>query len=219
MTLPRSSSTDPYELAVAHLKRGEYTEAVAAFTEAIVREPDAPNAYVGRALAYRSLGEESRALQDEQVARELGGPERTTWDRVVNRASRRWRGDLRDPDWRQTDPLSHQAVLLCLLNAQILNGGLYQWIGNGYGEWVDDVIKAAREVGTDASRAVAAVLEDVARHLQVAPGVVRWGLEEIAVPEDDLGWLWLCEQRYHEVQSQFVQDVEEWLETRAGLRR
>jgi hypothetical protein len=33
----------------------------------------APNAYAGRALAYRSLGKEDSALADEQTVRDLGG--------------------------------------------------------------------------------------------------------------------------------------------------
>src|SRR5215471_9251487 len=82
VTSPLASGT-PYERGVAHLKRSEYAQAVAAFTEAIGLEPEAPNAYVGRALAHRSLGDEAAALQDEQAARNLGGPERSTWDRIV----------------------------------------------------------------------------------------------------------------------------------------
>src|SRR5262249_30221688 len=154
------SPPGPYDRGVDHLKRAEYAQAIAAFTEAIRLEPDAPNAYVGRALAYRSLGDDSRALDDEQAAQQLGGAERTTWDRLVNRAYRRWHGDLDNPDWRRTDPLSRKATLLHLLTTQIFNGGLGQWIANGYGEWIDDVIEAAEEVGTAAAREVAAILEE-----------------------------------------------------------
>jgi hypothetical protein len=58
---------------MAHLKRGDYDRAVVAFTEAIRLKPTAANAYAGRALAYRSLDDEARALRDEQTVRDLGG--------------------------------------------------------------------------------------------------------------------------------------------------
>ena len=60
---PPPSPPGPYDRGVDHLKRAEYAQAIAAFTEAIRLEPDAPNAYVGRALAHRSLGDEARAVR------------------------------------------------------------------------------------------------------------------------------------------------------------
>ncbi len=143
----------------------------------IVRlDPDAPNAYIGRATARRSLGDEAGALDDERTARELGGPERSAWDRLANRSIRRWRGELDDPAWRATDPLSRQAVLLRQLNGQVLNGGLHQWISNGYAAWVDDVAESAGAVGTPpcGPSPVEAIVPD---------GPQTWHPEEI--PEDD----------------------------------
>src|SRR5262245_56436940 len=139
MTSPQPPAT-PYERGMAHLKRGQYAEAVAEFTEAIRADADAPNAYVGRALAHRSLGEDAAAQRDEQAARKLGGPEATAWDRLVNRAYQRLKGDLshasRNEFYRRLEPLQRQAVLLWELNSQILNGGMPQWVANGYGAWV-----------------------------------------------------------------------------------
>src|SRR5262245_54479152 len=63
----------PYEQGMAHLKRGEYDRAVTAFTEAIRLKPKGANAYAARALAYRSLDDETSALRDEQTVRDLGG--------------------------------------------------------------------------------------------------------------------------------------------------
>jgi hypothetical protein len=209
---------------VAHLKRREYAQAVAAFTQAIELEPDAPNSYLGRAVAYRRLENLSGALQDEKTAEELGGPEKTAWDRLVNRSRRRWSWDFDNPRWSQSDPLSRQAVLLRMLNSQILNGGLLQWIANGYGRWIEDVIEAAREVGTDASNEVAAVLEEVSHHLEAGYPVGDWREhaaldEERDCPEepDEVSeQLTDCEDRYYRVQSQLVRDVETWLEERAA---
>jgi hypothetical protein len=222
-TAPSDSSATPHERGVAHLKRREYAEAVAAFTEAIALEPDAPNSYLGRAVAYRRLENLSGALQDETTAEKLGGPEKTAWDRLVNRSRQRWSWDFDNSRWRQSDPLSRQAVLLCMLNRQILNGGLLQWIANGYGRWIEDVIEAAREVGTDAAKEVAAVLEVVAHHLEgwYAVGDRQEDAaldEEGDFPEepDELSEVLSgCEDRYYQVQSQFVRDVETWLEERA----
>lgn len=70
---PAVTFTDHYEQGVAHLKRGEYGQAVAAFAEAIRLDPEAPNAYVGRALAHRSLGDAAAAERDDQAALGRGG--------------------------------------------------------------------------------------------------------------------------------------------------
>jgi tetratricopeptide (TPR) repeat protein len=60
-----------YERGLTHLKRAEYEEALVAFSEAIRLDPNAANAYAGRALAYRSLEDEASALRDENRVREL----------------------------------------------------------------------------------------------------------------------------------------------------
>jgi len=218
-----ATSKTAYERGVAHLKRGENAEAVAAFTEAIGLDPDAPNAYVGRALAHRSLGDDDAARRDEAAARALGGPEQGAWDRLVNRAARRWRGDLRDPAWRQHDPLSRDAVLLRQWSWQIYNGGLPQWVANGYGEWADDLARAAEAVGTPATRAVAAVVRDVAGVLAARPearaAMVRMltTQDETGAREDEIfAALSECEAAYHQVAIVFAGDVEAWLERQAG---
>jgi hypothetical protein len=211
---------------VAHLKRSQFAHAVAAFTEAIGLEPEAPNAYVGRALAHRSLGDEAAALQDEQAARNLGGPERSTWDRIVNRAYRRWRGDLRDPAWRQSDALSRNAVLLRQWVWQIYNGGLPQWVANGYGEWAEDLAQAADAVGTDAARQVAGVVREVARVLGKWPMARETMFRMIASPSETDGQqheifhaLSRCEEVYCRIGPSFGDDVEAWLDKQTGGAR
>jgi hypothetical protein len=215
-----------YERGVAHLKRAEYPRAVAAFTEAIGLDPCSANAYVGRALAHRSLGDEPAAARDEQAARDLGGPERSVWDRLVRRAYRRWRGDLRDPVWAREDPLGRDAFLLRQWTWQIYNGGLPQWVANGFGEWADDLARAAEAVETDAARAVAVIVRDVAAILAGWPGAREAMLRMIATAspvagreEELFGALSECERRYHRVgrrPGEFVADVEAWLERRAS---
>jgi tetratricopeptide (TPR) repeat protein len=232
---PPDSWTTCYERGIAHHKRGEFAQAVADYTEAIRLDPDAPNAYVRRSLSYRALGDDHGARADELAAQRLGGPERTAWERLVNRSRIRWGWDLGDPTWRQTDPLSYKAVLFRTLNAQILNGGLHQWVANGYGRWIDDVIQAAREVDTDATREVAAALTELAPHLESLsledqyfdeepPEEESYDLEPGAEgdhpgEEDDaFNPFSLCEERFYLVQSRFVQDVEAWLEEKARAR-
>jgi hypothetical protein len=213
----------PYRRAVAHLMNFEHEQALAEFAEAIRLEPDAPNPYLGRAMTHRRLGDEAAARQDEEKARELGGPERNAWERLCNRSRRRWGRDFADPRWKQDDPLSRNAVLLDSLNAQILNGGLLQWIANGYGQWIDDVIVAALEIGTDATREVATMLADLARLLDVESLTNgSWALQEIVGaderPEDEkrLELIWDLEDRYYRVQMQFVEDVEQWYEKQSS---
>jgi hypothetical protein len=212
-----------HQRGFGHYKKGEHVQAVAAFTEAIRIDPEAPNSYIARALCYRRLDNMPAALQDERTAEELGGPEKTAWDRFVNRSRKRWSWDFDNPEWRHSDPLSRKAVLLSQLNRQILNGGLFQWIANGYGRWIHDVIEAANEVGTDASREVAAVLEEVSQRLEAGAEEFGRQLDETLEQADEdsqeleiVERLYECEDRYFRVQSQFVQDVENWLEKTAA---
>jgi tetratricopeptide (TPR) repeat protein len=203
--------TSPYDRGVAHLKQAEYQQAIAAFTEAIRLEPNAPNAYLGRALAYRSVNDEDSAIRDERTANSLGGAEHSTWERLVNRAYQRLKGDLshadRDEFCRRLDPLQRKAVLLWELNSQVLNGGIPQWVANGYGAQIDEVIAAAREVGSDAAREVAAILEELSR-------LIATGWEPNAEEEGENGLL-SCDDRYYAVQHQFTKDVEQWLESQS----
>jgi len=55
----KKGNSTAYERGMAHLKRAEYPQALELFTEAIQSEPEAPDGYVGRALAYHSLGEKT----------------------------------------------------------------------------------------------------------------------------------------------------------------
>jgi tetratricopeptide (TPR) repeat protein len=232
------SSTDPwttcYERGIAHHKRREYAQAIAAYSEAIDLDPDAPNAYVRRSLSYRALGDDPRANEDDCTARRLGGPEKTAWERLVNRSRLRWNWDFDNPAWVQTDPLSYKAVLLDKLNGQILNGGLRQWVANGYGRWIDQLILAARDVGTNATREVANALEELAPHLESLSLNEEYfeedfdeddgrdpGLEDDQFGDevDAFNPLGHCEDRFYRVQSQFVQDVETWLEGQAKAIR
>jgi hypothetical protein len=199
----------------------KYELAIRAFTEAMALDPDGPNPYIGRAMAHRHLGHEDAAAADEEKARELGGPERDAWERLCKRSRRRWRWDFDDPAWKQTDPLSRNAVLLDVLNAQILNGGLYQWVANGYARWIEDVITASTAIGTTATRQVAGMLGELATHLESESlDECEWMEDE---PEDldepegtfALGPLGEFEDRYYRVQTQFVQDVRHWFETQA----
>lgn len=218
-----SSEATPYERGVAHLKRAEYSLAVVAFTEAIRLEPDAPNGFAGRSLAYRLQGDEAAALQDRQAAQALGGPERSVWDRLVNRAHRRWHGDLSNPEWRQIDPLSHNAVLLRQWVWQIYNGGLPQWVANGYGEWALELAQAAEEVGTEATRSVAKVIRAIAVLLTKWPTARDLMFQMIADPSAESSktealFLALsdCEAAYSSVGPSFSANVEAWFERQAS---
>jgi hypothetical protein len=212
-----------YDRGMAHLKCGEYAQAVAAFGEAIKVDPESPNAYVGRALAHRSLGDDAAALRDEETARKLGGPEQSAWDRLVNQANRRWRGDLRDPNWHDNDPLSRNAFLLRQWSWQILNGGLAQWVANGYGEWTEDLARAAQNVGTDSAREVTVILRDLAQLLRSRPGtrakMIHFITTQAQANDEETEIFELLsryEDRYHRVEGTFDADVEAWLENQAG---
>jgi hypothetical protein len=218
--LPQSA----YEQGLSHLRGGKYAEAVQAFTEAVNIDPEEANAYVGRALAYRSLGNDAAAVQDEQVARALGGPVRSAWDRLVREAFRRWKGDLRDPAWGQRDAVGRNAFLLHQWTWQIYNGGVVQWVANGYGEWAEDLARASESVGTLAARQVATIVRDVAGILARRPDAREAMFQMITgdavardAEEDLFGALSECEERYIRAGShpgEFVADIEAWFERR-----
>ena len=184
-----------------------------------------------RTLAARwrigGWGIRSAARQDEEKAQELGGPERNAWERLCNRSRRRWGREFDDPRWKQEDPLSRQAVLLEILNTQILNGGLRQWIANGYGQWIEDVIAAASAVGTESTREVAAMLQELAPHLDAVQSMEgAWEEDEFdevdneeeldEMKDEVMSTLYELEDRYHRVQMDFIKDLEQWFEKQAG---
>src|SRR5262245_3272031 len=70
---PTPTANGLYDEGVAHLKRGEYEQAVDALSKAIRLNPDLTNAYVGRALAYRSLGNDAAAAADDRAVQRRGG--------------------------------------------------------------------------------------------------------------------------------------------------
>ncbi|MGO9464190.1 MAG: tetratricopeptide repeat protein [Isosphaeraceae bacterium] len=224
---PTTLPATPHERGVALLfKRGDYVGALEAFTQAIERDPLYPNAYFGRALALRRLGDVAAAIEDERKAEELGGSERTAWDRLVNRSRHRWQWDLDNPDWKRTDPLSRQAVLFRTLTRQIYNGGLIQWVASGYVQWIDDVIEAAWEVNTAATREVAVMLEELSRQLAAmaaGDGSPHGDAPEVEFSDEQhevlLDRIFEYEVRYYNVESEFAGDVEKWLEAKAAPPR
>ncbi len=60
-----------YDLGVRYLSDGNYEKAILAFTEAITIDPKRPEAYAGRAEAYRSTGNQEAAREDIQAVIEL----------------------------------------------------------------------------------------------------------------------------------------------------
>jgi len=119
MMVAAPAFTADYDRALAHLKKREYERAIETFTDALRRDPKSPNAYLGRALAYRSIGDEASAVQDERTARELGGAEGSTWARLVNRAYQLWKADPQASKaefYQGLHPLQRTAVQLWDLN-------------------------------------------------------------------------------------------------------
>jgi hypothetical protein len=198
-----------YDRGIGHLKKREYPQAIAEFTHAIGLDPSAPNPYVGRALAYRAAGDEANAARDESKAKNLGGPEGSSWDRLVNRAYRRLQGDLRDATrdefYHCIHPLQRTAVQLRELNRQVHNGGFPQWVLNGYGAWIDELMNDVEQIGTNAAREVRTILEGVSALINPGP------LTEEA-DEENLTRLLQYTDQYYAVMGRFGQDVESWIE-------
>jgi len=205
--LPDPAFADCYDRAMAHLKKGAFEQAVAEYTEAIRLDANSPNARVGRALAYRSLGDEDNALLDERAARELGGAEQSTWGRLANRAYQLWKTDrqaTRNEFYQGLHPLQRRAVQLWDLNSQVMNGGFPQWAANGFGDWVEEIIDTARQIGTKPAKAVQSILEGVARL------AAECDTQEEA--DDNVGRLLEYTDRYYAVAPGFAVGVENWLE-------
>jgi hypothetical protein len=210
-----ADSDDPYTRGVAHLKRSEYAAAVAALTEAIRRDPTAANAYVGRGLAYRGLEDDAAAARDEAAAKSLGGPDRSAWDRLVKQGLRRWKGDLADPVWTRDDPVTRDAVLLRHWTWQIYNGGLPQWVANGFAAWADDLATACDRIETASARGVAAIVRKISQILRARPDARETMFRMIATQstlqgKDDELYRDLAESEteYHWIAVAFGRDVD-----------
>jgi hypothetical protein len=210
-----ADSDDPYSRGVAHLKRSEYAAAVAALTEAIRRDPTAANAYVGRGLAYRGLEDDAAAARDEAAAKSLGGPDRSVWDRLVKQGLRRWKGNLVDPAWVRDDAVTRDAVLLRHWTWQVYNGGLPQWVANGFAAWADDLATACDRVGTESARSVAAIVRKISQVLRARPDARETMFRMIATQsilqgKDDELYRDLadCATEYHWIAVAFGRDVD-----------
>jgi tetratricopeptide (TPR) repeat protein len=60
-----------YDLGVAHMERGEYTQAITFYDRAIKLAPEYADAYSWRGYAYAALGEFDLAIQDVEQYLEL----------------------------------------------------------------------------------------------------------------------------------------------------
>jgi tetratricopeptide (TPR) repeat protein len=211
--IPDPAFTAAYDEALAHLKKREHEQAVAKFTEALRCDPKSPNAHLGRALAHRSLGDEASATRDEVAAKELGGAEGSTWARLVNRAYQLWKTNSqasRAEFYQGLPPLQRQAVQLWELNSQVMNGGFPQWLVNGYGAGIDDVIETAKQIGTIAALELQSILEGVRLHVSAQ-----------CTTEDESnrqqGELLRYTDCYYRIAPQFAKNAESWLDEQ--LRR
>ena len=59
-----SVATTYNNLGLAYSTKGEYDKAIDDFTEVIRLEPEAPDGFTLRALAYRQIGDQARADAD-----------------------------------------------------------------------------------------------------------------------------------------------------------
>ena len=66
------SATEALNKGISWLNAGDLDSAIVARTEAIRLAPTRPDPHAGRAAAYRELGEEEKAVEDEREAQELG---------------------------------------------------------------------------------------------------------------------------------------------------
>ncbi|HKA08046.1 MAG TPA: DUF4375 domain-containing protein [Gemmataceae bacterium] len=106
-------------------------------------------------------------------------------------------------------PLQRKAVQLWDLNSQVFNGGFPQWLANGLGAWIEELIVSVRQIGTRPARAVQSILEGVAR--------LDRECETQEEADQNTGRLLEYTDRYYAIAPEFADDVETWLEEQ--LRR
>ena len=75
--IAQQDATDAFNVAVAKLQQGNFSEAVEAFSEVIRLEPNNWRPYLGRAIAYRNQGDYQNALKDYDETLRLN-PENVT---------------------------------------------------------------------------------------------------------------------------------------------
>ena len=121
---------------------------------------------------------------------------------IMEETHNRWQ----ENGWSYSEFLSYLTtrelvvVMLAKLNYQVENGGFDQWFENGYGDHTSATFAALRAVNTNVARMVSELVSEAVSRRQDRDG-----------DYDDL------DSKYYGVNSQLVEDLEQWASTTATV--
>lgn len=101
------------------------------------------------------------------------------WQAIMNQAYDKWQAK-REWKYREfllnLDALERKAVVLGNFNHQVLNGGLQQWVDNGYATGSGrDLLLILEEIGTELAKKVKAIVEEVLGYVDMDAEPQGWG--------------------------------------------
>lgn len=148
-----------------------------------------------------------------------------SWQDLMDRAYDKWQDNK---GWSYGEFLSNlgslerKAVVLGNFNHQVLNGGVEQWVENGYASGSGkELLGILADMGTSRSRIVRGIVVSVLVHVDLSvdkgsPFANYW----LGDPEDYLGEFEELTNNYYELydgEDGFVMEVEEYLRNSVGV--
>lgn len=152
--------------------------------------------------------------------------EMMVWQGLMDQAYAKWQADGKKWSYRQflanLDAVERKAVILGNFNYQVCNGGLQQWVDNGYATaTARELLDILEEINTENSRRVIKILQSLAPHVDMTCTENRgfghnyWTHDEDGDREyGPPAWLEEIDaltDEYYEFYEQFTPEVEGYL--------
>lgn len=103
------------------------------------------------------------------------------WQSLMDRAYDKWQTtENRSWDYRRfllnLDTVERKAVILGNFHYQVCNGGLQQWVDNGYASSAGvDLLSLLDEIGTETAKKVSEIVKKVLEHVDLTAASTGWG--------------------------------------------
>ena len=144
----------------------------------------------------------------------LAWQQQATHQELMDEAYKGFTDSMSNEDFRATlSPKHRDAVILGNLNYQVGNGGFQQWYDNNYGKRdIDYLINTLLpQITTFAGEKVLDILEQVRAIREEYEEITR-GME---YEDNEVEHIWraydLQDDRYYDIDDQFMEDVQEYL--------
>ena len=145
------------------------------------------------------------------------------WQGLMDQAYAKWQANR---EWRyrqfllNLDAIERKAVILGNFNYQVCNGGIQQWVDNGYCVTAQDLLSILEEMDTENSRRVAKIVREVLPHVDLTCtenrgfGQNYWADDEEWYDDTPPSWFEEIDKltdEYYEFYESFTPEIEEYL--------